>query len=110
MLERIAGCMTHEARKRALQDYITERERRRRHAAVRDERDRERRTLVGAHMNKADAEIITKLADLQDLSVTAFVKKALENEIRRTPYFTEHETPKQTPAAWTARTVERGAI
>ena len=65
------------AREEALRAYLHERERRRRYAKVRDERDRTRRTLVGAHMSKADAELVRFLADREDMSVTAFVRYAL---------------------------------
>lgn len=77
MLRRIARCMTQEAREKALQDYLDERERRRRYARTRDARDRQRRTLVGAHMPLEEAERVAHLADVAGTSVTAYVKRAL---------------------------------
>ena len=83
MLARVARCMTQEARERALEEYVAERERRRRHATVRDERDRERRTLVGAHVPRAEAEQVAWIADQEDMSVTAFVRLALRQAVER---------------------------
>ena len=71
------------AREKALREYLAERERRRRYGRVRNERDRERRTLVGAHMNRADAELVRFIADREGTSVTAFVKLALRQAIER---------------------------
>lgn len=71
------------ARENALQCYIAERERRRRHAAVRDDRDRERRTLVGAHVPRAEADRVAWIAEQEDMSVTAFVKLALRQAVER---------------------------
>lgn len=89
MLERIARCMTRDAREKALQEYIAERERRRRHAAVRDQRDRERRTLVGAHVPWELAQEIAYIANREDLSVTAFVKLAIRQAVERSDTFKE---------------------
>lgn len=83
MLERIARCMTPSAREKALRDYVIERERRRRHAAVRDERDSQRRTLVGAHVPRAEADQVAKIAEQEDMSVTAFVKMAIRQAMER---------------------------
>ena len=77
MLQAIADGRYSSARHGALERYIHERERRRRYARVRDAKDRERRTLVGAHMSKADADLVKFMADREDLSVTAFVRHAL---------------------------------
>ena len=77
------------AREEALRLYLDERERRRRYARVRDGRDRERRTLVGAHMNKADADMVKFFADREDLSVTAFVRQALRQAMENTDFSRE---------------------
>lgn len=71
------------AREDALRRYVAERERRRQYAKVRDAKDRDRRTLVGAHMSKADAEIVRFIADQEGTSVTAFVKLALRQAVER---------------------------
>lgn len=83
MLQAIADGKYQAARDEALQLYITERERRRRHAAVRDKRDRERRTLVGAHISRAEADTIAWIAKQEDMSITAFVKLALRQAAER---------------------------
>ena len=83
MLREVAEGRYAAAREEALRRYIAERERRRRYARVRDERDRERRTLVGAHMSKADAELVRFIAEHEGTSVTAFVKLALRQAVER---------------------------
>lgn len=83
MLQAIADGKYQAARDEALQLYIAERERRRRHAAVRDERDKERRTLVGAHIPRAEADTVAWIAGQEDMSVTAFVKLALRQAVER---------------------------
>lgn len=83
MLQAIADGKFQAARQEALQIYVAERERRRRHAAVRDDRDRERRTLVGAHVPRAEADRIAWIAEQEDMSVTAFVKLALHQAVER---------------------------
>lgn len=71
------------AREDALRQYLAERERRRRYARVRDERDRDRRTLVGAHVSREKAEYIRWLANMEGTSVTKFVELALRQAIER---------------------------
>lgn len=71
------------AREEALRLYLAERERRRRYARVRDARDRTRRTLVGAHMSKADADIVRFIAEHEGVSMTAFVRFALRQAVER---------------------------
>ena len=83
MLRAIAEGRYPAARHGALERYIAERERRRRYARVRDERDRERRTLVGAHMSKADADIVRFIAEREGVSMTAFVRFALRQAMER---------------------------
>lgn len=83
MLRAIADGRYPAAREEALRCYVAERERRRRHAAVRDERDRQRRTLVGAHVPRALAQEIAYIADQENLSVTAFVKLAIRQAVER---------------------------
>lgn len=83
MLRAIAEGRYPAAREEALQLYIAERERRRRHAAVRDGRDRERRTLVGAHVPRAEADTVAWIAGQEDMSVTAFVKLAIRQAVER---------------------------
>lgn len=61
-----------------------ERERRRRYARVRNARDSQRRTLVGAHMPLEEAERVAWLANIEGLSTTAYVKRALELAGRQT--------------------------
>ena len=83
MLEAIAEGRYSAARRGALERYIAERERRRRYARVRDQRDRERRTLVGAHMPLEKAEYIRFIAAQEGTSVTKFVELALRQAIER---------------------------
>ena len=83
MLRAIAEGRYPAARHGALERYIAERERRRRYARVRDERDRERRTLVGAHMSKAEAEFVRIIAEQEGVSMTAFVRFALKQAVER---------------------------
>lgn len=83
MLRAIAEGPYPAARHEALERYIAEREKRRRYARIRDERDRERRTLVGAHVSRADADIVRFLADREGTSVTKFVELALRQAIER---------------------------
>lgn len=80
------------AREEALRKYVAERERRRRHAAVRDERDRERRTLVGAHVSRELAQMVAWVAEQEDMSTTAFVKLAIRQAVERS------DTGKAMPA------------
>ena len=77
-LRAITDGETAQDREAALLEYLHEREKRKRYARVRDARDKERRTLVGAHLSRADAEMIRFIADREDLSVTAFVRFALQ--------------------------------
>lgn len=77
MLQAIAEGRWPTAREEALQRYIAERERRRKHAAVRDDHDKERRTLVGAHVPREEADRVAEMAEREGMSVTAFVKLAL---------------------------------
>lgn len=70
------------ARIAALERYTTERERRRRHAAVRDSRDPERRTLVGAHVPRRIADQVAVMAELEGTSVTAWVREAIQRKAR----------------------------
>lgn len=81
------------AREEALRAYVAERERRRRHAAVRDERDKERRTLVGAHVSRELAELVGYVASQEDMSTTAFVKLALRQALERSDTYREGEMP-----------------
>ena len=83
MLQAIADGRYSSARHGALERYIRERERRRRYARVRDERDRQRRTLVGAHMPLEKAEYIRFIAEQEGTSVTQFVNLALRQAIER---------------------------
>lgn len=83
MLRAIADGKYQAAREEALQRYIAERERRRRHAAVRNSRDAERRTLVGAHVPREEAELVAWVANREDMSVTAFVKLAIRQAVER---------------------------
>lgn len=71
------------AREEALRAYLAERDKRRRYARVRDARDRERRTLIGTHISRADAEFVRFIADREGTSVNAFVKLALRQAIER---------------------------
>lgn len=71
------------ARDEALRAYIAERERRRRHAAVRDRKDAKRRTLVGAHVPREEAELVAWVANREDMSVTAFVRLAVKQALER---------------------------
>lgn len=83
MLQAIVDGRFPAARRGALERYMAERERRRRYARVRDERDRTRRTLVGAHMSRADADIVRFIADREGVSVTEFVRFALRQAVER---------------------------
>ena len=71
------------AREAALYRYLDERDRRKRYARVRDAKDRERRTLVGTHVSKADADVVRFIADREGTSVNAFVRLALRQAIER---------------------------
>lgn len=82
-LRAITDGQTVQEREEALAAYLFERDRRKRYARVRDERDRERRTLVGAHMSKADAEIVRFIAEHEGVSLTAFVRFALRQAVER---------------------------
>lgn len=81
-LKAIIDGQTREARVAAMHKYAAEMEVRRRYARVRDQRDRKRRTLVGAHMPQEQAYMVAKLAEAQGLSVTAYVKRALDRTAR----------------------------
>ena len=83
MLREIVDGRYPAAREEALAAYLLERDRRKRYARVRDAKDRERRTLVGAHMNRADAEFVRFIAQQEDTSVTKFVELALRLAIER---------------------------
>ena len=82
-LRAITDAPTVQERKEALAAYLHERDRRRRYARVRDRRDRERRTLVGAHLSRADAEFIRFIAQQEGTSVTKFVELALRLAVER---------------------------
>lgn len=77
-LRAITDAPTVQEREAALLEYLSERDRRKRYARVRNRKDRERRTLVGAHLSRADAEMVKFFADREDLSMTAFVRLALQ--------------------------------
>ena len=77
-LRAITDAPTVGEREQALAAYLAERERRKRYAQVRNRRDRARRTLVGAHMPLEEAERVAHLADVAGMSVTAYVKQALQ--------------------------------
>lgn len=83
-LRAITDGPTVQQREQALEQYLQERERRKRYARVRDARDSQRRTLVGAHMPLEEAERVTWLANLEGISTTAYVKRALELAGRQT--------------------------
>ena len=83
MLRAIVAGRYPAAREEALRLYLDEREKRRRYARVRDARDRERRTLVGAHMSKADAEFVRFIAEQEGVSMTAFVRYSLRQAVER---------------------------
>lgn len=82
-LRAITDGPTVQEREEALLEYLSERERRRRYARVRNRRDRERRTLVGAHMPLEKAEYIRFIAQQEGTSVTKFVELALRLAIER---------------------------
>ena len=88
-LRAITDGPTVQQREAALLDYLTERERRKRYARVRNARDRQRRTLVGAHIPREEAELVSWLADKEDLSTTAFVKLALRQAMERSDTYRE---------------------
>ena len=83
MLRAIVDGRFPAAREEALRAYLFERDRRRRYAKVRDERDRTRRTLVGAHMPLEKAEYIRFIAEQEGTSVTKFVELALKLAVER---------------------------
>lgn len=83
-LRAITDAPTVEQREQALLDYLAQRERRQRYAKVRNSRDRGRRTLVGAHMPLEEAERVAWLASTAGMSVTAYVRQALEQAGRAT--------------------------
>lgn len=89
MLRAIADGQYPAARIEALETYMKERNRRRRHAAVRDARDRERRTLVGAHVSRAKAEQIQWIANQEGVSVTHFVNAAIRQAVERSDSYRE---------------------
>lgn len=88
-LRAITDGPTVQQREAALLDYLTERERRKRYARVRNARDRQRRTLVGAHIPREEAELVSWLANQEDLSTTAFVKLALRQAMERSDTYRE---------------------
>lgn len=105
-LRAITDGPTVQDREAALEAYLQERERRKRYARVRDARDRQRRTLVGAHMPLEEAERVTWLANLEGLSTTAYVRRALEAAGQQT--MKEAETIAQDGDwGWAATTVSR---
>ena len=83
MLQAIVDGRFMAAREEALTAYLHERERRKRYARVRDAKDRQRRTLVGAHMPLEKAEYIRFIAQQEGTSVTKFVELALRLAIER---------------------------
>lgn len=83
-LRAITDGPTVQQREQALAEYLQERERRHRYARVRNSRDSQRRTLVGAHMPLEEAERVTWLATLEGMSTTAYVKRAIEQAGRQT--------------------------
>ena len=83
-LRAITDGPTVQQREQALAEYLQERERRHRYARVRNGRDSQRRTLVGAHMPMEEAERVTWLATLEGMSTTAYVRRALELAGRQT--------------------------
>ena len=83
MLRAVAEGRYPAAREEALERYLHERERRRRYARVRDGRDRDRRTLVGAHMPLERAEMVRFIAGQEGMSVTQFVNLALRQAMER---------------------------
>lgn len=87
MLKAIADGPDQDARRDALFQYVKERDRRRRHARVRDARDRERRTLVGAHVSRAKADVIAWIAAQEGVSVTAFVNRAIRQAVEQSDTF-----------------------
>lgn len=89
MLKAIADGEDTDARRQALFLYIQERDRRRRHARVRDARDRERRTLVGAHVSRAKADVIAWIAAQEGQSVTAFVNRAIRQAVEQSDTYRE---------------------
>lgn len=88
-LRAITDAPTVGEREEALTQYLSERERRKRYARVRNSRDRQRRTLVGAHVPQEEAELITWLANREDMSTTAFVKLAIRQAIERSDTYRE---------------------
>lgn len=81
MLREVVVSRYPAAREEALRAYIEERERRRRHAATRDKRDAQRRTLVGAHVSRELANQVAAAAADRGISVTALVKRAVLREV-----------------------------
>lgn len=82
-LRAIIDGQTRQDRVNAMRKYAAEMEIRRRYARVRDRQDQKRRTLVGAHMPREHAYMVAKLAEAQGMSVTAYVKRALDQAARR---------------------------
>lgn len=114
-LRAITDAPTVQQREAALMDYLNERERRKRYSRVRNARDRQRRTLVGAHVPMEEAERVAILARAAGMSTTAFVKRAIElNAMRVTQEAQGQQTTDyerriargQNPASW-AVTVRR---
>ena len=88
-LRAITDGETVQQREAALLNYLAERERRKRYARVRNARDRQRRTLVGAHIPREEAELVAWLANQEDLSTTAFVKLAIRQAMERSDTYRE---------------------
>lgn len=89
MLQAIVKGETPEDRTEALKAYGYEREKRSRYARVRNARDRERRTLLGAHVPRHTAQFIAWLANREGLSTTAFVNLALKQAVERSDTYRE---------------------
>lgn len=105
-LRAITDGPTVQQREQALEEYLQERERRHRYARVRNSRDSQRRTLVGAHMPLEEAERVTWLATLEGMSTTAYVKRAIEQAGRQTlkePKDVEQDWQDNEPFAVTVR-------
>lgn len=105
-LRAIADGPTVQDREQALTLYLAERERRRRYARVRNARDSQRRTLVGAHMPLEEAERVAWLANIEGLSTTAYVKRALELAGRQTVR-NAYAVAQDGDWGWAATTVPR---
>lgn len=107
-LRAITDAPTVQEREAALLQYLAERERRKRYARVRDARDRDRRTLVGAHMRRDEAERVAILAKRAGMSVTAYIKRAIEQAEPQILEQAEREA-NQSYTAWERETAKGGA-